>query len=552
MLLGSMPLSIAFVGAGPTTIYTLHALLDALRGPAEITIYEEQPRAGLGTPYRPGWNDPTMLSNIASVEIPPIQESLVAWLERQPRARLLGLGVDPDAIDDHDFYPRLALGAYFRDQFEGLIASARNRGMIVDVATGVRIADIGVHDDRLQLSVAPRRGATYQRAHDHVVLATGHQWPEEPEAKPGYFLSPWPATALHRIPPTSIGIRGSSLTAIDAAVAVATTHGTFLETEGDALCYRTEPGADDFSITMLSRKGLLPEADFYHPLPYEPLAICTPEAILALIDAGAADLLDAAFDLFRAEIGAADPGYAESIGLAGLTLDTFADRYFADRLAADPFDWAAANLAEARSNFTRRHTVPWRYAILRMHEVLALIAPHLDEDALERFNHYLKPVFVDEYATVPHLSIERMLALHRAGRLAVVALGTGSRIDTRTAPGAVVTFDGRRHHFPAFIDATGQRALGAEDFPFPTLLAQGVVEDAAEADGAGIKGIVVDEQFHPVSAHPAKDRLFCLSIPFILQRHPFIQGITSSHAMGLIVGAELAAAADAGCLDAAA
>src|SRR3984885_16076517 len=101
--------SVAFVGAGPTAIYTLHALLERADAPFALTLFEEQARAGLGTPYRPGWNDPAMLSNIASIEIPPIEETLIAWLEHQPRARLVRLGIDPDAIDDHAFYPRLAL-----------------------------------------------------------------------------------------------------------------------------------------------------------------------------------------------------------------------------------------------------------------------------------------------------------------------------------------------------------------------------------------------------------------------------------------------------------
>jgi uncharacterized NAD(P)/FAD-binding protein YdhS len=544
--------SIAFVGAGPTTIYTLHALLGAMRAQAAITVYEAQSNAGLGTPYCPGWNDPAMLSNIASIEIPPIRETLCAWLERQPRATLLRLGVDPDAIDPQTFYPRVTLGAYFREQFDWLIDTARGRGMTVEVVTGVRVTDIRAEDNRICLSLSPRRGAAFERAHDDVVLATGHQWPEEPEVKPGYFLSPWPATALRCIAPTAVGILGSSLTAIDAAVTLATQHGAFVEAEGEALRYRVDPQADDFAITMLSRKGLLPEADFYHPLPYKPLALCTPEAVSALIEQGGADLLDQAFALFCDELAAADPEYADSIGLSEATLESFAERYFADRTAAEPFDWAAANLAQARDDFAKGYTVPWRYAILRMHEVLALIAPHLDEAALERFNTVLKPVFVDAYATVPHLSIERMLALHRAGRLEVVALGQGSNIDTRSEPGAVVTVGGCRRHFPAFIDATGQHPLGAEAFPFPTLLAQGVVEDASQADGAGIKGIVVDAQFHPVSAHPARERMFCLSIPFLLQRHPFLQGITSSHEMGVIVGTELASLADAAALDAAA
>jgi len=539
-----MSFSIAFVGAGPTTIYTFCAFLRGVAGAAEVTIFEEQPRAGLGTPYRPGWNDPAMLSNIASIEIPPICETLIDWLARQPRARLVRLGIDPEEIDAHAFYPRLALGEYFLDQFNGLIEEARGRGIAVEIATSCRVTDIRAAGDGLHLFVSPRRGSACERVYDRVVLATGHQWPEEPEVGPGYFLSPWPATALQRIPPVAIGIRGTSLTAIDAAVAVAVAHGTLIETEGKSIEYRIHPGAEGFGITMMSRKGLLPEADFYHPIPYEPLSICTPEAIEALIAADCDHLLDQSYDLFRAELRAADPDYAATVGLDALALEEFADRYFADRIAADPFEWAESDLAEARANFAREYTVPWRYAILRMHEVLGRIVPHLEEEALERFNRYLKPVFVDEYATVPHLSIERLLALHRSGRLHVAALGEDHRIDTRgRESGAEVTMLGQRRHFPAFIDATGQRPLAAEAFPFPTLLEQQVVRDAAEDDGARIKGIVVDEQFHPVSAHPARHRLFCLSIPFLLERHPFIQGITSSHEMGSIVGAELAAAA---------
>lgn len=242
-------------------------------------------------------------------------------------------------------------------------------------------------------------------------------------------------------------------------------------------------------ITMMWRKGLLPEADFYYPIPFKPLSICTPEAVERLVAEDCAHLLDRCYDLFRAEPTAADPGHSEKVGLSELSLEDFAERYFADRVASDSFQRAVANLAEARENFAREYTVPWRYAILRMHEVLGLIVPHLEEEALKRFNRYLKPVFVDEYATVPHLSIERLLALHRAGHLSVIALGEDHRIDTRgMEAGAVVSIDGERRHFPAFIDATGQRPLAADKFPFPTLLEQDVVRDAAENDAPGIRG----------------------------------------------------------------
>ncbi len=537
-----MTSSIAFVGAGPTTIYTLHALVNHTVAPFTVTIFEEQAIAGLGTPYRPGWNDPAMLSNIASIEIPPLQETLVDWLGRQPDDRLAEIGIGRDEIDDRAFYPRLALGEFFLDQFHALIERARANGITVDIRTRCRVLDVVAEADGMFLSVQPRRGDITRERFAYVVLATGHQWPAEPEVRPGYFLSPWPASALSTIPATEIGIRGSSLTAIDTAVALAGSHGEFVESDDGGLIFEPKPGTAGFHMTMMSRKGLLPEADFFHPVPYEQLTICTAAVIEDLITTSDGDLLEQAFALFKQELTAADPDYARSIGLSDLALEGFCESYFADRVAADPFEWAESNLAEAERNYGNEFTVPWRYAILRMHEVMALLVPHLDPKEFRRFSRSFKPIFVDDYATVPHTSIQRMIALHRAGKLDVMAVGDNYRLDSHRAEGGVVLhLDSRKRHFPAFIDAIGQRPLGARDLPFPSLRKQGLVQDAAksEADNAA-RGILIDEEFHPVSQDIPADRLFCLSLPFILGRHPFIQGITSSHEMGSVVGEELA------------
>lgn len=534
---------IAFVGAGPTSIYTLQTLVNFATVPFALTIFEEQSIAGRGTPYRPGWNDPAMLSNIASIEIPPLEETLIAWLQRQSPARLAELGLDATDIDERAFYPRLTLGVFFKDQFDALIARARAKGNAVEIRTRCRVIDAVSDDASITLSFQAQRSAAMKESFDHLVIATGHQWPEHPEVRPGYFLSPWPASALANIQPCSVGIRGSSLTAIDAAVALATDHGDFAE-QGDRLVYRPAPNTSEFRLTMMSRKGLLPEADFYHPVPYEPLAFCTSEAVERLVAEPADGLLDQTFSLFKQELAAADPAYAEERSLAQLTLETFCDSYFAARRDADPFEWAEKNLREAELNLLRKQTVAWRYAILRMHEVIALVVPHLGDEDFERFSRYFKPVFVDDYATIPHESIKRLLALHEAGKLEIRALGERYRVDSHRAEGgAVVQIGSESLHFPAFIEALGQRPLAAKEFPFPSLLAQGIVRDESSADPSKpARGIVIDDRFHPVADGVATDLLFCLSLPFILGRHPFIQGITSSHEMGAVVGAALAAA----------
>lgn len=537
--------SIAFVGAGPTTLYALKALLEQPVVGVRISIFEAQGEPGVGSPYRPGWNDAAMLSNIASAEIPPVTQTLLEWLEARSDGEHQAMGVDRAALDDRAFVPRVVLGRYFRDQFRRLVHEARSAGTAIEVCADCRVVDVANRADGVALTWSNVGTAAATAVFDHVVLATGHQWPSRQEARPGYFTSPWPASTLASIPPTAVGIRGTSLTAIDAALVLAGSHGAFTRRADGRLDYKPAPGTDALRITMMSRKGLLPEADFYFPLPHPPLKICTSGAIQRLIEAGGDDLLDQAFDLFRREMTAVDPDYAAVTGLTrdDATIETFNAAYFAARTAADPFVWAASNLAEARANHAARITVPWRDALLRLHEVIAAIAPHLENAAFARFSRGFKPIFVDAYGAVPHESIERMLALHRAEKLEIVALGDDATIDTRPPEGGTrLIRNGAIRRFPVFIEATGQKVLGAIQFPFLSLIEQGVVRDAGPDDGADEnRGIDIDERFNLVADGLAPDRLFCLSLPFIMGRHPFAQGITSAHEMGDVVGRRLAA-----------
>ena len=68
-----------------------------------------------------------------------------------------------------------------------------------------------------------------------------------------------------------------------------------------------------------------------------------------------------------------------------------------------------------------------------------------------------------------------------------------------------------------------------------------MIRDADPSDQSRKRGIAIDDAFHPVSDEPATERIFCLSLPFILGRHPFHQGITSSYAAGRKVANELVA-----------
>jgi len=538
---------IAIIGSGPTGMYTQGGLNEANR-PLSITVFEIEADAGKGTPYHPHINDQAMLANIASVELPAICETLVAWLRRQPDLELQRLNVERAAIREREFYPRVVLGEFLQSQFRQLVEVGRAKGHTIEVKTRHRVGDIKLLANEIQLTVDLPDGESRDYAFDHVVMATGHNWPETTETKPGYFMSPWPAQILKTIGPSSVGILGTSLSAIDALITVATAHGAFYLDASGQLQYQIASNSENFQASLMSRKGLLPEADFYCPYPYTPLRFCTAEAIRARIQRGGTGLLDAVFELFRREIVFCDPDYAARIGVALLSIETLAPAYFADREAADPFVWAASNLAEAEQNKINKYTVEWRYAILRMHEVVALAVPHLDEADLVRFHKFFKTVFVDDYATVPHQSIQRLLALRRAGKLNILRLGKDYEISTDGVErGAVVRHDGNRLVFEAFVDATGQASLSVRDLPFPSLIEQGVMKRAATSEGSPVLsaetdeiyvrtgGIDLDTAFRPKFEENLCNNLYCAAISFLLHKMPFVQGITSSHAIGNIV-----------------
>lgn len=542
-----MTARVAIIGSGPTGIYTLNGLVGVGR-PLAITIFEVEADPGMGTPYHPDINDQAMLANIASIELPPICETLVEWLRRQSDADLQRLNVSRAFIREREFYPRVVLGEFLQSQFKQRIEQGIANGHMIDVKARHRVVDIRLQEDDIQLTVQMPDGARKDYAFDHVVMATGHNWPESTEIKPAYFMSPWPAPALKKIEACSVGILGTSLSAIDALITVSTAHGVFYLDSAGQLQYQVAAGSEAFHAALMSRKGLLPEADFYCEYPYVPLQFCTDEAVGALIARGSTNLLDDVFELFKRELVSCDADYAAKIGLAMLTVDTLAAAYFAEREGADPFAWAAANLAEAEQNKLNQHTVPWRYAILRMHEVVARAVPHLDQDDLKRFHGKFKSVFVDDYATVPHQSIQRLLALRRAGKLDILKLGKDYKLDTEgVTRGATVRFEGKQIAFDAFIDATGQASMSALDLPFPSIIAQGVIKPAATPEGAIIiseseeesfartGGVDLDSAFRPRFTHNLCNQLYCAAISFLLHKLPFVQGITSAHEIGEVV-----------------
>nr|WP_246866271.1 FAD/NAD(P)-binding protein [Novosphingobium sp. SG720] len=517
-------LSIAIVGAGPTAVYALDAL--QRQGlPYRVTLLEAGGQPGQGIPFNAQHNGAHLLANIAGFELPAVGETLNAWAMRQTPQRQAALGLAGMAHDERAFFPRMALGAYYADQLAQAMAPDAGP-CIVTLHCHAEVHDIVARPDGVRVlwtqSDAP--GAERHAADfDAVIVASGYGKPDVGERLAG-------ATARDS-KGRQVAVLGSSLSAIDAAVELAVRHGQFHEAADGTLQYAMER---PFSVTFLSRNGLLPEADFWVPEQATPLRHCTPRALASAVRGEEGDL-DRAFALFARELAQADPAYAAAMALDTADADSFADRHFARRMAADPFAHARANLAQARASHAQARPSPWRHAILRMHEAFATIVPALAPGDLARFVRGLKRVFVDNYAAVPHLSVERLLALHDAGVLTVQRIASGQSVTRAPDAGGkagcwAIAGAGSVGHFDDVIDARGQAPLGLEDFPFPTLrlhlCAQALAQDRDWHEGlAPAQGHVLDPE------DPALARIHVLSLPFLLHRHPFIQGLTESAAM---------------------
>ena len=519
---------VAIIGAGPSAVYALKRLITS-EAPLAILIFESGARPGVGTPYDRQQNSPAMLSNIASIELPPVCETLLGWLQRIPPETRHGWGIGDADLHERHFFPRVVLGDYYADQFGALVNEGAARGHRITVQTCTRVSDIVAHEGGVWVtSDAVTKQAAL--AFDHAILATGHSVPKAHEADPSAFgRSVEPNLAAGSI---RIGILGTSLSGIDVAIDHAMRIGRFESNDG-RLTFVPAGDVDRAQgplITMLSRGGLLPEADFFCPIPYQPLDLFTDDRLAAIVTGKDGDL-DRAFGLFLVQLERLDPAFLRSLGPGCTTPEGFSKCYAQRRSDFDPLEWARGNLLEVHYNARHHRTVPWRYALLRMHEPFGAIVKDLSDGDRARFNRSLKRVFVDNYAAVPPLSIERLIALHDAGILAIHALGSDYTME-RDDKGAGwhITARGVTHHFDSIVDARGQAVLGQEEFPFPTLRMQ--IRALAIARSASLDEIVTGKGFKLGQPGNPLERVHCLSLPFLLGRNPFVQGLTAAEELG--------------------
>lgn len=422
-------------------------------------------------------------------------------------------------MSGRDYYPRVLLGAYYMDQLEQMIRTSAPWHQVA-IETETRVLDVSPDGKGFTLAIANKDGKSWRRF-DAVIMATGHlSGPVKSQVSSGLYRSPYPVSNIELAKDEAALILGSSLSAIDAVVALAGRYGRFVGKDED-LSFKLHSAVKP-RLVMASRKGTVPDADFFYPIPEEPLMIFTPAMLEKLREEGEAGLLARSFALFKQQMAADDPDFIKALALPRFTLEAFSQAYLAMRKSRQGFVAIAENLAQSRADYHYRRVVMWRYTMMRAHEVFATVVPYLDDRDLERFQQHLAPAFADAYGCVPHVSLSRLLALHRAGCLDIVALG-----DTGTirygARRFTLEVDGHRATFGTLIDARGQRAATISELGFETLDQALATDDALKR----ASGQSEDDQFRlRLNGRPQAD-IFCISIPVMMERYPFAQGLVA-------------------------
>ncbi|WP_200231708.1 FAD/NAD(P)-binding protein [Rubrivivax gelatinosus] len=247
---GAAPLRIAVVGAGFSGAAVVVHLLRLLPAGSCVHLLERGGRFGRGLAY--GTCSPSHWLNVPAGGLaldPARPDAFVQWL--QQRFPAFGAG---------DFVPRMLLGEYFADELAAAEAEARVRG--VELRRHVAEVRAIEHDGRVFHVTAT---GLPPLAAERVVLATGHLPPRRvalPGAdwdEPGFVADPYAPGWQAALPDgAAVLVLGTGLSAIDVLMA--------LQDRGHA-----------GPVTLLSRRGLLPQAHRWLDAKPQPASVPQPD-----------------------------------------------------------------------------------------------------------------------------------------------------------------------------------------------------------------------------------------------------------------------------------
>lgn len=537
---------IALVGGGPSSLFILKRLVESTIAELRVVIFEKTERLGQGMPYSGQGAQAEHITNVSSNELPPLPESLVDWIRRQPAGELEPYGMNAGHLDEDRVVPRLLFGRYLEEQFQRVLQLAEQRGVKVRVHLNATVENIRDIAEERQVELTVNGQALL---YDRVVICSGHFWPRPNEGKvPGYYDSPYPPAKLTGPYNHPVALRGSSLTAVDAVRTLSRRHGKFSR-NGCGLKYTAEPQFPEFKLVLHTRNGLLPCLRFHLDDP-EVHSVKLPDqqqltAIRSQNDGFVP--LDWVFEeYFKKLLRQKDPAMYERI--RRMDMEAVVEAATRPREESDSFAYFKAEYTEALASEAKERSIAWKEVLAVLSFALNYPAKYFSAEDMLRLRQSLLPLLSIVIAFIPRSSAEELLALHAAGRLELLEVGKESQVEARSEGGIVYHFEGGERSYQTFVDCIGQPRLELESFPFRGLVEQGVVSqarvrfrsperarkqkgEAIERDEDGsyhlvIPGMAISDSFQPVDrqgrAHP---RVYLMAVPFMGGHNPDYSGL---------------------------
>ncbi|WP_341831652.1 FAD/NAD(P)-binding protein [Sphingobacterium thalpophilum] len=562
---------VAIIGGGPSGLFMYKRLVEKNIAGLKVSIFESRKQLGAGMPYSYEGATPEHLTNVSDHEIPALVSTIEDYVQSLSETTLRSYGIDVDDFNRYKVVPRLLLGRYLSEQFMLLKRMADEKGIETQIHLGCQVSDIIDLESQTQVKIMV--GSTDTYIVDKVIICTGHKWPTRYEGNvEHYFESPYPPSKLALKTDHAVGLRGASLTAIDAIRTIARHNGSFEALETGELRYQIDPGSENFKLLMHTRSGLLPAIRFHQEEPFlaNKLLISEEELMLNRLENEGFVSLDFLFERnFKAQFKEKDPDFYAIV--EKLSLEDFVEAVLSLREQKDAFEGFRQEHEQALKSIRRRQSIYWKEVLSALSFTLNYPAKYMSAEDMLRLKKVLMPLISIVIAFVPQSSSRELLALHDAGRLEVVNVGTDSRVEPASDRGANYFYTDEsgievKTHYKTFVDCVGQRPLDFKEFPFKSLVDNGnvspaylrfrSVEQAKEQMLAGndhmfvapdgaiflqVPGVKIDDSFRLVDhSGNTSQRLFMMAVPYMGGYNPDYSGLDFCAATSAIIAGKIA------------
>ena len=562
---------VAIIGGGPSGLFMLKKLLDSRISDIEVDVFEKGDQLGAGMPYSTAGANKEHVTNVSANEIPPLEVSVTDWIKSVHPDTLARFGIAVDHFNEYKVLPRLLFGQYLSDQFEQLKTRAKEEGLALQIFYRTEVVDMFdlPEHELVELKLATGERMQYQRA----IICTGHHWPKTHEGVvPGYFDSPYPPAKLKTVANFPVAIRGASLTAIDAIRTLARVNGSYSKDKDGMLTYQVNKENPEFRLVLHSLSGLLPAIRFH--LEDSMLGkdtLYSPEEVTAIREANEGFVpLDMVFEeKFLKPLAAHDPEFFKKIDAEDLSIEKFVDQMLSFREDIDSFELFKAEYRQAEKSIKRRESVYWKEMLGALSYTMNYPAKYFSAEDMLRLKKTLMPLISLVIAFVPQSSAEEMLALHQAGVLELLAVGTASKVEPKKEGGITYHYKdaaGQKHavDYAMFVDCIGQPHLPFDAFPYQGLKQNDVIAPAKlnfrsnevaiqmkpknEMIGCWengnyylkVSGIAINDHFQVLDAYNAfNPRIYVMAVPLIGGYNPDYSGLDFSETAATAIAARL-------------